>query len=830
MAAWVVIGQACGFTTAGRQVVNFDANWRFARGSHPDAAKADFDDSTWRLVRLPHDWAIAGPFDASASNGRTGKLPWRGEGWYRKVFTLRPAVSPRRVILLFDGVMAHPTVYVNGAVAGSWVYGYNAFWLDVTEHVRFGGKNVVAVHVDTWKHASRWYPGAGIYRKVTMLLVDPLHVPVWGVYVTTPVVRADGATVRVRTTVANDTGRAADVTVRTTIIDAGGEPVARASTSIRSQPGKSSQADQSLAVARPRLWNVDSPQLYTARTELMSGGRLRDETETTFGIRSIEWTADDGLHINGRRVQLKGVDLHHDYGPLGAAALPAAIRRRLAILKDMGANAIRTSHNPRSTEFMNLCDRMGFVVFDEAFDKWGSTAGYHVGAADFVRDCAEREIRNFVLRDRNHPCVVAWSIGNEMSWIEVNRQGETAGMVTAMAGFFKKYDPTRPVTMGCLVNGAARPENHALDALDITSWNYGRKYLNAKRCWPDKPIIYSESASALSTRGFYELPHPREKTEYSSRHQVDSYDLNSASGPRDIPDWDFYRMEVDRYVAGEFVWTGFDYIGEPTPFAKEARSSYFGIIDLCGMPKDRYWLYRSHWRPQAATVHILPHWNWPGRIGKPVPVYVYTNGDEAELFLNGKSLGRRKKKDCQPDPAGRSAVHAGHRLADPPAENPYYEVIDRYRLRWENVTYQPGELRAVAYLAGKRIGQAEVRTAGPPARIRLSPDRRSIQADGDDLCYILVEAVDGRGTPCPLADNLVHFRVQGPATIAGIGNGNPLGMEPFHASQHRLFYGKAMLILRSIEGAGGTISVTAESEKLTPATVALTTRPPTAGQ
>ncbi|HUV66457.1 MAG TPA: DUF4982 domain-containing protein, partial [Sedimentisphaerales bacterium] len=584
----------------------------------------------------------------------------------------------------------------------------------------------------------------------------------------------------------------------------------------------------------------------------------------------------------------------------------------------------------------DLCDRMGLVVWDEAFDKWDDKADRIEGEPP-LEQYGEKQIRNLVMRDRNHPCVVIWSIGNEIGNQPSTREGKSPERVKFMSDFVRKYDPTRPVGLSCHIPNTA--DQPILDALDLTGWNYARRYARYRERYPDKPIIYSESASALSTRGFYELPLPNGKTEFSKQLQVSSYDLNAAAWS-DVPDVEFQLMEDDRFVAGELVWTGFDYLGEPTPFSQEARSSYFGIVDLCGIPKDRFYLYRSYWRPDVTTVHILPHWNWPDQVGQKVPVFVYANGDSAELFLNGKSLGRRTKgqqpakpanfaqgkpvtassaesaknniaanandadsatrwcaatagpgqwwqvdlgeikpigylaiefeqeaknygyaveastdasswqtivtKNTSRNPRWGGPRHVFHEVGTrarflrieftataggtwasirefgaypETVESTYYNVTYKYRLRWNDVVYQPGQLRAVAYRANKEIGQAIMRTAGEPAALRLTPDRTNLSASGEDLCYILVETVDEEGTLCPLADNLVRFTVEGPAGIAAVGNGNPLSLEPFQADSRKLFYGKAMLVVRTTEGQGGQVSVSAESDGLRTANI-----------
>jgi beta-galactosidase len=909
---------------------DFNRDWRFTKGEQPQEVRdLSFDDSSWEAVRLPHDWAISGPFNPR-ENGYAGKLPWRGVGWYRKTFELDKAAGGRRVYFDFDGVMAFPEVYVNGELAGKWDYGYMSFRVDATRHVKSEGANVIAVRVDTRRHGTRWYPGAGIYRKVTMTICDPVHVAHWGTFVTTPKVSDASATVRVQTTVKNHLDAEAEVSVEVVLLDPRGRPAARARKEATLSPGGSRGVDQSLVVTDPQRWDIASPRLYTARTIVRSGGRIVDTESTSFGIRTFRFTADDGFHLNGRRVQLYGVNLHHDHGPLGAAFYRRAMERQLEIMLDMGVNALRTSHNPTSPEVLDLCDRMGIVVWDECFDKWDSTADRVNGEP--LEEYGEKQIRNFVMRDRNHPCVVTWSIGNEINNQPFDREGLSPERVKFMSDFVRKYDPTRPVGLGCHIPNTA--DQPILDALDLTGWNYARRYARYRERYPDKPIVYSESASTLSTRGFYELPLPNRKSDYSKELQVDSYDLNAASWS-DIPDAEFELMKADGFVAGEFVWTGFDYLGEPTPFTEEARSSYFGIVDLCGIPKDRFYLYRSHWRPDTTTVHILPHWNWPDRIGQKVPVFVYTNGDSAELFLNGTSLGRRTKgvrperpvdfaqgkaamasstdsdnghspnhaNDANSSTRWRAAAAEGdpwwqvdlgevraigylgiefesetknygyeikvseegstwetavskatsrlprwggpvrmfHEVSEKAryvriefteirqgtragirefgvypekVESSYYDPTYSYRLRWNEVVYKPGELRAVAYKEGGKIGEAVLRTAGQPAAIRLTPDREKLAATGEDLSYILVEAVDEKGTVCPLADNRIDFEIEGPAEIAGVGNGNPLSLEPFQGSSRKLFFGKAMLILRSDEGEGGVVHVTARADGL----------------
>lgn len=789
-----------------RLKVNFNSDWRFAKGDHVNAAAPEFDDSSWQLVRLPHDWAIAGPYDPGG-NPHTGKLPWQGEGWYRKRFFLPAKLEGKRVYLDFDGVMAMPTVFINGQTAGGWDYGYMSFRVDATDYVKFGQTNLVAVHVDTRPHHSRWYPGAGINRKVQLVITEPVHVAHWGTFVSTPTVTDSAAEVRVQTTVENHDSALHLVTLETTLVDPAGKLAGRASQTLSISAGQHREFDQQFTVRDPKRWDIESPHLYKAISRVMLAGKLVDHTETTFGIRTFKFTPDDGFHLNGRRVQLKGVNLHHDLGPLGAAFNVRAMERQLEIMKDMGCNALRTSHNPPAPEVLDLCDRMGIVVWDEAFDKWDRTATRPDDVP--IAEYCKKQLYNFIRRDRNHPCVVVWSVGNEIFDLEGGKIPNGPALLRELVEFVKSLDPTRPVAMAhCIPESANTPLD---DALDVVGWNYARRYALSRKNRPWLPIVYSESASAYSTRGFYELPHPTRKDDYSLALRVTSYDHNSAYYS-DIPDTEFALMEQDKFVAGEFVWTGFDYIGEPVPFVaegwssfkkrklkpeEESRISLFGIVDLVGIPKDRFYLYRSHWAPEKKTVHILPHWNWPERVGTNVPVYVYTSGDSAELFLNGWSLGRKYK--------------------DPRATN----VLDRYRLRWEDVIYEPGEVRAVAYKNGRKLGEAVMRTAGEPVRLRLTPDRTRLRADGDDLAFVLVEALDNRGTVNPLAMNEVIFELRGPAEIAGVGNGDHHFPAEFVTNRVTLFYGKAMVIIRTVPGAPGRIRLKATSPGLAPAEVSL---------
>ncbi len=807
----------------------FIFDWRFAKGEHPVAIEPGFDDSSWESVDLPHDWAIRGPFGPLKSPGFTGKLPWKGEGWYRKTFELPAEAAGKRLQFMFDGVMANPTVYLNGQKVGSWRYGYNSFWIDATEAAQFGETNVLSVHADTREHTSRWYPGAGIYRKVGMRLVNPLHIPVWGVYITTPMVSDEKARVNTAVEIVNESGEDEVVELEVTLFDPSGNEVAGVEKKIKMKAGETKLTKFEVEVIEPGIWDIEHPNLYTCVAELEVNRKEVHRISTSFGIRTFEWTADDGFHLNGRRVQLNGVNNHHDHGPLGAAFFPRAMERQLQIMKDMGVNALRTSHNASAPEVLDLCDRMGIIVYNELFDKYGPTAGVQCSTGEYVDNYAEAEVANFVRRDRNHPSVFLWSIGNEIPDLLNDSDGRAAEHVAKMVGYFKEYDATRPTTMGCHIPSASEGGKNILDALETSGWNYGRRYASTRKAYPNMPLIYSESASAFGTRGAYKFPLPNNKIDWTDDGEMTSYMLTAANWS-DIPEHEFEYMRIDTFIAGEFVWTGFDYLGEPTPVISsdnpehegifrgtregyDARSSYFGIVDLAGLPKDGYYNYRSLWNQKENTIHISPHWNWEGHEGEPLPVFVYTNGDEAELFLNGESLGRRKKID--PDQVKTSLAITANldfevKLDDP--ENPYYEIVDAYRLRWFDVLYEPGELKAVAYKNGEIIGEAMVKTAAEPDQLGLTADRSSFNADGMDLCYVTVEMIDANGIVCPLAMDMLTFHVDGAARLMGVANGNQMGHDVFTDETHPLFYGKAVVVLRSIPGQSGIANLTVRSD------------------
>lgn len=774
-----------------RKVSTLSMGWRFHAGQADHAYLPGFDDSGWEKVRVPHDWAIGGPF-IKEGDGNTGKLPWKGEGWYRLHFNHRD--TGKNVYLIFDGVMAFPKVYLNGQEAGSWDYGYNSFYLDITPWIK-EGENLLAVHADTRKHDSRWYPGAGIYRKVQLVTVDPVHIAPWGTWILTPVVNEGYATVRIRSRIENRSGSEKPVSVIHEIFNRHGMVVATDTQKISVLPGKNSLAESNLTIFRPERWDINNPVRYAVRTTVLNGRKITDRTTTPFGVRTMRFTADHGFYLNGRRVQLHGVNLHHDQGPLGAAFHGAALERQLRIMQSMGVNAIRSSHNIPPPELAELCDSLGLLLFAEAFDKYDAKADI-LPETDF-EEFALRNVKNFVMRDRNHPSIMIWSVGNEIRDVQANLNGGFRKL-EIMVNAFRRYDPTRPVTMACDMRNTAVLRH--FDDYDVHSWNYGRRYDLARQIEPNKAVIVSESGSTVSTRGYYEVPLPERQTDFSGALQVSSYDLNAPAWA-DLPDESFLWEQEEPYIAGEFVWTGFDYLGEPTPYnnawarahglsdSAASRSSYFGIVDLCGIPKDRYYLYKSYWKPEETTVHILPHWNWEGHDGDTIPVFVYTNGDCAELYLNGRSLGKQCKI--------------------PDAEDP----LLRTRLMWKNVRYSPGTLKAVAYREGRIIGTNTVKTAGPAKQLKATPNRMTLKATGEDLSFILLETFDARGNPCPRDNRQVQVSVSGPATLAGVGNGNPQSMEPFQSDRVSLFYGKAMIIIRS-GTTPGNVTVTVRPDGL----------------
>jgi beta-galactosidase len=782
---------------------SFDASWRFSKGDAAGAEQTAFNDSAWRLLDLPHDWAIEGPFD-SKYNPETGGLPVFGVAWYRKHFTVPAEGRGNTYSVEFDGAMSNSTVWLNGHKLGGRPYGYSSFALDLTPYLNFGQDNVIAVRLAPEDESSRWYPGAGIYRNVWLVTTAPVHVAHWGTYITTPEVSNASATVAVQSLIQNEKPQAAQVTVETTILQAADQEVSRQAADATVPAGKMQSLKQTLTVANPRRWDVDQPYLYRAVTTVKQGDAVVDRYVTPFGIRTIEFTREQGFLLNGRHLKIKGVCNHHDLGALGAAVNRRATERQLEIMKTMGVNAIRTSHNPPSPELLEACDRMGLLVMDEAFDMWRIPKVKN-GYAKYFADWGETDMRDMVRRDRNHPSIILWSIGNEIPEQSKANGWETAKFLTGIA---HQEDPTRPTTSG-FDDWTGAIKNHLADNVDVQGFNYkAMHYEQIQKEHPKWVIFGSETESCVSSRGVYHMPLGYFEKDRSL--QVSSYDTVAPSWAY-CPDVEFDAQDRLPNVLGEFVWTGFDYLGEPTPYGDRkdfpSRSSYFGIVDLAGFPKDRFYMYKSQWTAEP-VVHLLPHWNWAGREGQPILVMAYTNADEIELFLNGKFLGRRKRGvDTVVIPVGSNVT-------------PTHKFTSKYRFEWQ-VPYEPGTLRAVAYKGGAEVATDEVHTAGAPVRVRLIPDRAQIHADGQDLSFITVRIEDKDGNLCPLAANLVHFHVEGAGKIAAVDNGNAASVEPFQSDRRKAFSGLALLIVKSSAGQPGAISVEASSDGLQSASAQL---------
>jgi beta-galactosidase len=796
----------------GARRIDLNDGWRFHKGEAAGAEQPAFDDSAWKPLHLPHDWAIDGPFDP-ALNPHTGALPISGTGWYRKAFVLSEAAKGRVFTVVFDGAMSNARVWINGHELGNRPYGYSSFAFDLTPFLKYGtAANLLAVRLTPEDRSSRWYPGAGIYRHVWLDVTDPIHVPTWGTFVTTPEVSADRATVTVRTEVSAPPTETREIVVESSVTDGAGTVVARAASRAALDKGRQ-VVTTTLAVAKPRLWDIEHPHLYTLVSEVRAGTRVVDRHETPFGIRSIVFDKQRGFLLNGRAVKLQGVCDHHDLGALGAAVNKRAVERQLQILKGAGVNALRTSHNPPAPEVLDACDRLGIVVMDEIFDMWRQPKVAN-GYSKYYDEWSERDVRDFVRRDRNHPSVIMWSIGNEIPEQNSPNGWEEARRLTTM---FHEEDPTRPTT-SAFNSPEAAIKNRLAENVDIPGINY-RPWLYARTLQehPGWILVGSETASCVSSRGVFHLPLEKYQTHPSL--QLTGYDLIAPRWAY-CPEAEFLYQERMPQVLGEFVWTGFDYIGEPTPYFNEgatvatdwpARSSYFGFVDLAGFPKDRYYLYQSEWT-KTPMVHVLPHWNWAGHEGEAIPVMAYTNADEVELFLNGKSLGR-KKKGAEPVelPVGRN-VASGVGATDPQLIRGG-TMSSRWRLAWQ-VPYAAGSIKAVAFKDGRQVAVDEVKTAGAPARVRLVPDRTSIQADGDDLSFVTVRVEDAGGNLCPLSDSLVRFAVTGAGTIEAVDNGNAASVEPFRAAERKAFAGLALLIVRSKAGQPGVVHVSATSAGL----------------
>ncbi|WP_303239980.1 glycoside hydrolase family 2 TIM barrel-domain containing protein [Phocaeicola plebeius] len=775
-----------------------ETGWKFHKGETNGAETVSFNDSQWESVCIPHDWAIYGPFDrnndlqnvaitqnlekqASVKTGRTGGLPYVGVGWYRTRFDADP---DKKTTLVFDGAMSEARVYVNGKEACFWPFGYNSFHCDITELLHKEGKdNVLAVRLENRPQSSRWYPGAGLYRNVHLITAEKIHVPVWGTQVTTPHVANDYASVCLRTSLQN-AGKE-EITIETEILDPNGKRVSFKKNSGRINHGQ--PFTQYFIVENPQLWSPETPFLYQAVSKIYANGKLTDTYTTRFGIRSIEFVADKGFFLNGQHRKFQGVCNHHDLGPLGAAINVSALRHQLTLLKDMGCDAIRTAHNMPAPELVRLCDEMGFMMMIEPFDEWDIAKcenGYH----RYFNEWAEKDMVNMLRQYRNNPCVVMWSIGNE---VPTQCSSEGYKVAKFLQDICHREDPTRPVTCG-MDQVSCVLDNGFAAMLDIPGFNYrAHRYEEAYQRLPQNLVLGSETSSTVSSRGVYKFPAERKADAKYEDHQSSSYDLEYCSWSN-IPDIDFALADDHQWTLGQFVWTGFDYLGEPSPYDTDAwpnHSSMFGIIDLASLPKDRYYLYRSVWNKQAETLHILPHWNWEGREGKEVPVFVYTNYPTAELFINGKSYGKQTKNN--------------------------QSVENRYRLMWHNAIYEPGEVKVVAYDEhGTAKAEKIIRTAGKPHHIELVSSRQSLTADGKDLAYVTVRVVDKDGNLCPTDMRLVKFKVKGAGSYKASANGDPTCLDLFHLPQMHAFNGMLTAIVQSGKEAGTLeLQVTAKGLK-----------------
>ena len=805
----------CGLTTIqARQRQNFDADWLFVLADSVQMAEVNYNDASWRRLDVPHDWAIEGDFYAGNPSGAGGGALPGGIGWYRKHFNLGDCetnMKETKFFLEFDGVYMNSTVYINGQKVGYRPYGYSSFEYDITPYVK-EGENVVAVRVDNSDQPnSRWYSGCGIYRHVWLTKTAPIHVAHWGVYANSSVTKGKGRlAIEVELM---GTGPVSSVPViQNTLIDPHGRVV-----------GKSKGLKSVINVSKPMLWSCETPNIYKVRTEVIQGGKIVDTYETSTGFRDFKFDAKTGFWLNGKNMKLNGVCEHHDFGCLGAALNEDALHRKLTKLKALGVNSIRSSHNPPAPELLNMCDTMGLIVMDESFDMWRRKKTQN-DYARFFDEWHERDLTDLILRDRNHPCILMWSIGNEVleQWSSTDsdeltleqanlllnaardastlaKDGELSPnslLTIHLADIVKRYDTSRPITAGC---NEPSPNNHLFKsgAIDLIGFNYHHEWVkDVPKNFPDKPFIFSESVSALQTRGFYRMP---SDTVYKAPKQwwlpytdpsfmCSAYDNMHASWSSTHEEtWDVVKH--NDFVGGQYIWTGFDYIGEPTPYGFPARSSYFGIIDLAGFPKDTYYMYQSEWTDKP-VLHLFPHWNWVA--GDYIDMWCYYSGaDEVELFINGKSQGVRKKTE-----------HT--------AEGWKQGLCTEYHVGWR-VTFDPGEVKAVSRKDGKVVCEQTIRTAGPPAKIRLSKDYQ-----GKNTTFITAEVVDKDGNLCPWADDLIYFIGEGDGRILGTDNGCQTSMERFTSPQRHAFHGKCMVVVT------GNGSITAKSPTLEPTWIEFT--------
>lgn len=779
-----------------RGTVLFDRDWKFHLGNEDNAQDPAYNDAAWRKLDLPHDWSIEGSFskDAPATTGG-GALPG-GIGWYRKTFTVPVADQGKSIAIDFDGVYMNSEVWINGHFLGKRPYGYSSFEYLVTPYLHYGATpNVIAVKVNNDQQPnSRWYSGSGIYRHVWLTTAPKVHVDHWGTHIATPEVSAQQATVVMHTILRNEEDQAKTVSLTTTLLDQSDKPVAAKTQQQQVPAGDSVMVSTTFTVKAPQLWSVDRPYRYTAQSVVTAAGQSADTYKTPFGIRYFNFDVNKGFSLNGKPLKILGVCNHHDLGSLGAAVNDRALQRQLELLKDMGCNAIRTSHNPPAPELLDLCDKMGFIVMDESFDIWKHAKtpyDYHL----YWDEWHARDLQDMLRRDRNHPSIMIWSVGNEV-WEQGEDNGP--GIIRELRALVRAMDTTRPISTA---NNGVNKGNKLINsgALDLTGTNYHESMLDTiQQMFPGKPYIGTENTSALETRGFYDMPAdsirrwPLDKGAPGHMNEdltCSAYDNVSAPwGATHEEAWKVIKRHD--YMSGMFIWTGFDYLGEPTPYDWPAHSSYFGIIDLAGIPKDVYYMYQSEWTHKT-VLHLLPHWNWAGRDSVDVWAY-YSNADAVELYVNGHSAGVRSKKG------------------------------DELHVSWK-VAYQPGELKAVSRKDGKVVRTEVIRTAGAPAKLVLAADRSKLQASGTDLSFVTVRVEDKDGNLVPDADNLVHFSLTNNGFLAGVDNGNPVSLEPFKASERKAFHGKCMAIVQAKPQAG-KITLTATAEGLAPASVSLDVR------
>lgn len=830
---WVVLFLAATFArgSEGRQNDLFDYGWRFQLGTPPSAEKPEFDDSTWRTVDLPHDWSIEGPYDPSAPTGGPGGYLPTGIGWYRKSFLLPEGDRGRRVSVQFDGVYEHSTVWINGHEAGTRPYGYSSFIYDLTPYVTFGSvANVIAVRVDnSLQPNSRWYSGSGIFRHTWLRITDPLHVAPWGVYVTTPNVSPESATVAIRTHLINAGASDQRFELRTQVVDDAGNPiqeqvdgkaVQEATETVPEDVagGDEHDVETKLVLRNPRLWAPGSPTLYRVRSEILSGGEVVDSTETVFGVRRVEFDVDRGMLINGSPVKIRGMCMHHDGGAVGAAVPEAVLERRLRLLQEMGCNAIRCSHNPEAPEFYDLCDRLGLLVLDEAFDEWTiRKPQIKFGYSDSFDDWFARDLVDFVHRDRSHPCVVMWSAGNE-----IGEQGSPTGpdVLRKIVEVFHREDPTRPVTaaMDNIFNQNGEAPDAFTEQLDIVGYNYADRwgarretqYTDDREHYPRRRFLGTEESTVAGARGDYRFGSLLDDNDSDDELLLGKGPVGAlyvASTIRAASLWRF--AATHGYVIGEFMWTGFDYLGESR---WPRKSSYFGALDSCGFKKDAFYFYQSLWT-EAPMIHLLPHWNWPGRVGSVVPVVAYSNCAAVELFLNGRPLGVKAKEFPSEGVTGAWNTYDKPKI---------HATTDDMQFVWD-VVYEPGELKAVGYdRTGAVVATEILRTAHEAAVLEATVDRPILRAGARDVANVTVRALDADGTFVPLADNAVTFELTGPGRLIGVDNGDPESHASYQGTTRALFKGMALALVQSTT-TPGAVTLTARSPGLREASVTIST-------